>query len=214
VTYTDRERPLDRNALLCISGVGWGALLLGPGASSHCLAMVAGSMQLPESLHMLESMNSLASLVTGWFLMLAAMMAPVLILPIHHVRVQSFRRRRLRSITLFIVGYLGIWLIGGAVLLGMALLTQSFVWPFYLSVASVLTALVLAVFPDQAALSQSRPRASSPACVWSCGRLRCARLRGKPWHLVRRVLLGANDLSNAATSGKHCRHGRRIFPYL
>jgi Predicted metal-binding integral membrane protein (DUF2182) len=129
VTYTDRERPLDRNVLLCISGVGWIALLLWPGASAHCLAMVAGSMPLAQSLHMLESMNSPASLVTGWFLMLAAMMAPVLILPIHHVRVQSFRRRRLHSITHFILGYMGIWLIGGVVLLGMALAAESFVWP-------------------------------------------------------------------------------------
>jgi hypothetical protein len=72
----------------------------------------------------------------------------------------------------------------------------------------------LAVFPDQATLSQSGPRASSPARVWSSGRLRCARLRRKPRHLVRRVLLGANDFSNAATAGKHCSHGRRILPYL
>ena len=58
----------------------------------------------------------------------------------------------------------------------------------------------LAVLTDQAALSQSRPRAYLPGRVWPCGRLRCASFRRDPWHLVCGILLGVDDFPDAAAS--------------
>jgi predicted metal-binding membrane protein len=53
--------------------------------------------------------------------MLAAMMAPLLIAPMRHIRDRSFARRRARAIALFATGYAAIWMPTGAVLLILAL---------------------------------------------------------------------------------------------
>jgi predicted metal-binding membrane protein len=77
---------------------------------------------------MLLAMNPVSSLAAGWALMLVAMMSPTLIAPIHHVRERSFKRRRARSVTLFVVGYAAVWMAAGGVLLG-AMLTSSLLMP-------------------------------------------------------------------------------------
>ena len=69
------------------------------GMHAHHAAMPDGSLD------MLLASNPPASLALGWALMLAAMMAPVLIAPVRHVRDRSFARRRTRSIGLFVAGY-------------------------------------------------------------------------------------------------------------
>jgi predicted metal-binding membrane protein len=48
------------------------------------------------------------------------MMSPALILPIGHVRLRSFKRRRARAIMLFVAGYAAIWMAVGGVLLAVA----------------------------------------------------------------------------------------------
>lgn len=138
---TRRELMQVRNVLLCVSGVAWATLLLWPGTSSHCPAMVSGSMSWREPLQMLKALNPLASLAAGWFLMLAAMMAPMLIPPVHHVRIQSFKHRRVRSMTLFLAAYFGIWLAAGVVLMSTELQAASLIPPVYVSVAGVAIAL-------------------------------------------------------------------------
>jgi predicted metal-binding membrane protein len=62
-------------------------------------------------------MNPISSVTAGWALMLVAMMSPALIMPIRHVLKRSFKRRRARSVTLFVVGYAAIWMAAGGVLL-------------------------------------------------------------------------------------------------
>jgi predicted metal-binding membrane protein len=83
------------------------------------------------SFQMMLAMNPVSSLIVGWALMLVAMMSPTLIAPIRHVIERSFKRRRARSVMLFVAGYAAIWMAAGAVsmvavLIFNLLLPQSF----------------------------------------------------------------------------------------
>lgn len=78
-------------------------------------------------------MNPFLALMAGWALMLVAMMSPTLIAPICHIIERSFKRRRARSVTLFVIGYAAIWMATGVVLITTMLLLnlvlpQSY-WP-------------------------------------------------------------------------------------
>jgi len=100
-------------------------------------------MPLPASFQMLLAMNPPASLAAGWALMLVAMMSPVLIAPIRHIRLRSFTHRRARSIVLFVAGYAAIWIALGVVLLAIELAVELFAPQSYLPAAGVvLIALV------------------------------------------------------------------------
>ncbi len=101
--YDARELARVRNPVLIISAVTWILLLLEPSSLHvfvHCPATNSGV--LPASFQMLLAMNPPASLEAGWALMLIAMMSPVLIPPVRHIRLRSFRHRRARSIALFL----------------------------------------------------------------------------------------------------------------
>ena len=104
-----------RNPVLLLSAAGWALLLADPhGMPVHCaVPMAAGSWR------MLLAMNPLAARMAGWALMLVAMMAPALIVPLTYLRLNSFRRRRARSMGLFAAGYAGVWMIAGVVLLAL-----------------------------------------------------------------------------------------------
>jgi predicted metal-binding membrane protein len=73
----------------------------------------------------------------GWAVMLAAMMLPLLIAPLRHVRDRSFARRRARAATLFLVGYAAVWMIAGAILVpsGLAAGRSGTLFGFVLAVA-------------------------------------------------------------------------------
>src|SRR6476619_4277172 len=97
-----------RNAVLSVSLVAWIVILLEPYSSSCCA--VNGSV---SSWKMLWAANSVVWLVIDWVLMLVAMMAPMLVAPLYHIRICTFARRRIRSMTLFVAGYGTIWMIAG-----------------------------------------------------------------------------------------------------
>ena len=63
-----------------------------------------------------------ASWAVAWALMLTAMMLPLLIAPIRHVRDRSYASRRYRAIALFLAGYGSVWMVAGGVLLAVAAL--------------------------------------------------------------------------------------------
>jgi predicted metal-binding membrane protein len=65
------------------------------------------------------------SLLSGWLLMLAAMMPPLVAGPLRHVRERSFASRRLRAMSLFVIGYAAVWMIAGAALQLTAFAAQS-----------------------------------------------------------------------------------------
>jgi predicted metal-binding membrane protein len=107
MTPAARERAQVRAPVLFISACAWILLVLEPGAALHDHHSVA----------MLEAPLSAAS---GWALMLTAMMAPLLIAPVRHVRDRSFARRRARAIGLFVAAYAAIWMAAGFMLMTMA----------------------------------------------------------------------------------------------
>jgi|SRR5271165_506042 len=138
MTYDARELARVRNPVLLISAVTWVWVLFEPGSMvAHCPAPNSRPTPLPASVQMLLAMNPPASLAAGWVLMLIAMMAPVLIPPVHHIRLRSFAHRRSRSIVLFLAGYAGIWMALGGALLATALAVQLFAPQSYLLAAGV-----------------------------------------------------------------------------
>jgi predicted metal-binding membrane protein len=93
-----REVARVRYPAFAISMVAWTVLLAGPyGLNSHCLSM-------EDSPH---------AVVAGWVLMLVAMMTPLTIPALHHVRFTSLARRRGRAIAMFVAGYGAIWIACG-----------------------------------------------------------------------------------------------------
>ncbi len=118
-----REVARVRYPVLAISAGAWGALVAGPsmlvpGMGVYCSAMGSGTATIAASLSMLLALNPPSALAAGWALMLVAMMSPLIISEIHHIRFTSLTRRRARSIALFVAGYGGVWMLCGAVLTG------------------------------------------------------------------------------------------------
>jgi predicted metal-binding membrane protein len=111
MTPAARERSQVRTPVLFVSAAAWMLLVAAPGGmATHAhLSSAMGASNAP------------ASLALGWALMVAAMMAPLIIAPIRHVRDRSFARRRARAIALFVAGYGAVWMAAGVFLLGLSL---------------------------------------------------------------------------------------------
>ena len=96
-----REVARVRYPVLAISIVAWAVLLAGPcGVNNYCPSM---------------SPRVIAAL---WALMLVAMMAPLTIPALHHVRFTSLARRRGRAIAMFVAGYGAVWMACGILFRG------------------------------------------------------------------------------------------------
>lgn len=129
MTISTRESARVNVPVLLVSAIAWTVLLVNAGSTvtlAHC--PVTGPGASPVSFRTLLEMNPISSLTAGWALMLVAMMSPTLIAPIHHVRERSFKRRRVRSVALFAVGYAAIWAAAGGVLIA-AVLTLNLLAP-------------------------------------------------------------------------------------
>jgi predicted metal-binding membrane protein len=138
MTQRDRARARVRNPVLLLSAVTWLMLGFNPGGLlpvEHC--GVAGFGASSASFQLALRLNPPASLAAGWALMLAAMMLPTLIEPIYHVTERSLKRRRLRSVVLFVLGYAGTWMAAGAVLLAAQLALSVLAPQSYLPAAVV-----------------------------------------------------------------------------
>jgi predicted metal-binding membrane protein len=130
-----------RNSVLLLSAATWILLLAEPYgmvARAHFHAARSRVTPLGPSFHMLLAMNPPAALAANWLLMLVAMMAPVLIPPIRHIRQRSFKRRRARATALFAAGYGAIWMAVGAVALSIDLAVNLFAPQSYLPAAALL----------------------------------------------------------------------------
>jgi predicted metal-binding membrane protein len=132
-----REVTRVRYAALAISALAWSALAAGPamhvpGTDVFCSPMGAGSATLTASLSMLLALNPPSTLAAGWALMLVAMMSPLIISEIQHIRFTSLKRRRARSIALFVAAYGGMWMACGVVLGGAAFVLQAWAPGSYL----------------------------------------------------------------------------------
>ena len=134
-------------------------LLVNPGSImtiAHCPVTDSGASM--ASFQMMLAMNPVSSLIVGWALMLVAMMSPTLIAPIRHVIERSFKRRRVRSVTLF-RGWLCRDLDGGG---RRTDISGTYVEPAFAAIISAggrggHHCLVVAMFADKTALYQSRP---------------------------------------------------------
>jgi predicted metal-binding membrane protein len=75
-----------------------------------------------------------------WLAMLLAMMTPLLWLPLTHVWQRSLTERRIRAVVLFLVGYLGPWLVAAVILtcvaIGLRLATASALAAFAIALAA------------------------------------------------------------------------------
>ena len=121
--------------VLLICAAAWMMVLVTHGSHAH--RPVADSGALLDSFHTLLGMNPLSSLAAVWALMLVAMMSPPLIAPVSHILKRSFKRRRARSVMLFVVGYAAIWMAAGGVLLAAMLVLRLLAPQSYLAAAGV-----------------------------------------------------------------------------
>jgi predicted metal-binding membrane protein len=106
------------------SCVAWAVLMFGAGEVSLAALCSAGRLwpaPQPLSLNVALVLNSPGMLAADWALMFAAMMPPLIIAPLRHIRDRSFAKRRARAMLLFVAGYAGVWLAAGVVLEAMAL---------------------------------------------------------------------------------------------
>lgn len=138
---TSREPAWVRNRVLAVSAAAWTLLLLRPAGIAHCPVAVIGAPSQQSRAMLLET-HPPAALAAGWTLMLVAMMAPALIAPILHVRLQSFRTRRARAVALFVTGYILVWLPAGALLTAIALAGTLFMGPLALTTTALAAAAI------------------------------------------------------------------------
>lgn len=139
MTYEPREFGRVRNVMLLASAIAWALLLFDSGGKAmavHC-SMAAGAMPPGTSLRMFLAMNAPVPLAMGLALMLVAMMSLVLIAPICHIRLRSFRSRRTRSVALFVSAYATVWMALGFALLMFGLVASWIVPQSYLPAAAV-----------------------------------------------------------------------------
>jgi predicted metal-binding membrane protein len=102
-----------------ISLAAWSVLAFGGSMSvvpALCSSGAGPAIPLSVAFDLALTFNSPARLASGWALMLAAMMPPVVAAPLRHVRDRSFARRRTRAMLLFIIGYFAVWMAAGVVL--------------------------------------------------------------------------------------------------
>jgi predicted metal-binding membrane protein len=112
--------------VLGLSLLIWVLLLFNPGnimTIEHCTvpSMVMcsnGGVSEPayNSLQMLLQLNPFYDQLTGWGVMVVAMMLPKLIAPIEYIYIRSLKRYRFRLAVLFVLGYLSTWMLAGVMM--------------------------------------------------------------------------------------------------
>ncbi len=125
--------------------IAWALLLFGGSAFSlpaFCPAQAWSTVPLSVSFDLALQFNSPAQLATGWALMVVAMMLPLAIAPLWHVRERSFAARRGRSTALFVAGFVAIWMAAGIILQTVALLAR---WAVPMPLACLGVAIIAAL---------------------------------------------------------------------
>lgn len=162
-------------ATLCgFALLGWGALVLGAegGSLPGLCATTPSGDQLAARIHLAVALGLPAMLALGWALMVAAMMPPLVLDPLRHLRDRSFAWRRGRATALFGVGYAAVWMAAGAALQTLALacrLATPEVWSPLLAGLAVAT-LWQASPAKQRCLNGCHRRPSLSAFGWAAER--------------------------------------------
>lgn len=120
-------------ALLAASVLGWIALLLLD--RMLIVPAICGASVASADIALTLAVTPPGVLVLAWFAMLLAMMSPLLVGPIAHVRLRSFKRRRFRSLAMFLIGYGAVWFAAAPLLVAAAyairLLVQTIALPAF-----------------------------------------------------------------------------------
>lgn len=107
--------------------VAWTVLAFGSGAPSLsvlCAGDPRDTVPLSVSLQVALILTSPGQLALDWLLMIIAMMLPLALSPLRHVRERSFARRRARSMLEFVAGFAAVWMAVGIILHMVALLLR------------------------------------------------------------------------------------------
>jgi predicted metal-binding membrane protein len=110
-------------ALGSISLIAWLSLMRDGGipmVPALCSASPLRALPLSASFNLALAFGTPAQLVSDCALMVAAMMPPLIVASLRHVRDRSFARRRARATLLFVLGYALVWMTAGFVLQVMA----------------------------------------------------------------------------------------------
>ena len=211
MTYEVREFARVAKTVRTVSIAAW-ILLLVPGGAAfigHHHAGPRSSMLRTMPSHVVLAVLPGISLVLGWVVMLAAMMSPMLIAPLCHIRLRSLRRRRARATILFVTAYVGVWLLIGYLLLAITAAATVFSGGSYLPATIVLFAASgVAVLACEATVSQWMPRIQPAGCLRNRGRRGCVALWRQPRRLVHRILLGMDAVAYAMSARAFTCHGR------
>ena len=175
--------------LLAVAGLAWVILLAAdriPGAPPICVAggadpIASGRLWLSS----LAGWDGVAVLFAALVAMPVAMTAPLLQVPLSHVRRSALYERRTRSLAFFLAGHLCAWALTVTVLMALA-----FGLRLLVSSAFAATGLVLAAGPDLARHALQADRPQSKPCAAAASRLRRAGRRGcnALWRPVRRLV--------------------------
>ena len=147
-----RDAAAVRNTVLSLSALGWICILANVGGVAdfhHAGGYDPGAMgDAMSSPGMALAMHPSTALAAGWALMLVAMMSPVLIPDIRHIRLQSLKRHRTGVTMLFVAGYVAVWMVVGLVLLAASLwLGVSMPGSYFPAIAVLLLALAWQMSP-------------------------------------------------------------------
>ncbi len=137
MTPAAQERSRVRSPIILMSALAWILLVIhAQGMMMHTHHALDGSLNMPPAY------NLLGGIALSWSIMLVAMMLPVLIAPIRHVRDRSFSHRRSRATALFVAGYAFMWLAAGVVLVASAMGVRASVeYPLVLTIFSIILVL-------------------------------------------------------------------------
>jgi predicted metal-binding membrane protein len=114
---------------------------------AFCSANGMRALPLAASFDLALLTNALPWLAFGWLLMVIAMMLPLAIAPLRHIRERSFARRQARSMLLFVLGFVALWMAAGVILGALAWLVERAI-PAPLGVEfAVVVALIWQVSP-------------------------------------------------------------------
>src|SRR5258708_15070972 len=88
---------------------------------AFCSAGTPWAESLSVSFNLALLFNSPSQIAAGWALMIAAMMSPLIVAPLRHVRDRSFATPRAPATLLFFAAYMAAWLGSGVALATTAL---------------------------------------------------------------------------------------------
>lgn len=137
MTHQARSRRRVTQIVVALSVIAWGLLLIDHisrrDGISNSICSAARDWLTVVSYDVHLALNALPSIAFGWMLMLATMMLPTLTAPIFHIYERSFAHRRLRSVSIFVLGYCTVWMLIGILLLAIQVVVSALLpgsnWP-------------------------------------------------------------------------------------